>query len=444
MRFVHGARRSRKPQVSQRAIFFADALTLLVAQPPEAAAGAAAAAALPRLRLRLVAGGGTMAPDEMFDVAEGGVMAAAMSGEAQGFRGMSFFSFPSGDGVWRQQLFGVTNDVKNIAHVVRTKPGGMPSKSDTRVVAGDTLAVYGKAKMGVSPPHLASFLVELPAHDAADAALGDAAVLPRPLAAAATTPAKVPFGADKPVVSGGSDERHDRRRCSSLLKAAVAGNNAQTLDQSAHDAALDGAMPNVACVSGDLPPPVRAVLARTRARRFWNTVDEHCAVLRLQRRLGMEFDDLPRAHKFPSDQDASYDEDSDASDDECGLRFNGPGRARYLVPYTAEATGSVLRLLVHRYREYVEPKPADAPGLAELGVMDDILASGLALAPALALQALETVLRSITDGVRSGCVACCALLLPARCVTRFLPSLLQAVPATWCAQNAPRRQHLWR
>lgn len=246
--------------------FFTGALTLLVAQPPEAAAGAAAAAALPRLRLRLVAGGGTMAPDEMFDVAEGGViMAAAMSGEAQGFRGMSFFSFPSGDGVWRQQLFGVTNDVKNIAHVVRTKPGGMPSKSDTRVVAGDTLAVYGKAKMGVSPPHLASFLVELPAHDAAEAALGDAAVLPRPLAAAATTPAKVPFGADKPVVSGGSDERHDRRRCSSLLKAAVAGNNAQTLDQSAHDAALDGAMPNVACVGGDLPPPVRAVLARTRA-----------------------------------------------------------------------------------------------------------------------------------------------------------------------------------
>lgn len=159
----------------------------------------------------------------------------------------------------------------------------------------------------------------------------------------------------------------------------------------------------------------------------------------------MEFDDLPRADQFPSDQDASYDEDSDASDDECGPCFNGPGRARYLVPYTAEATGSVLRLLVQRYHEYVAPKSADALGLAELlDVMDDILASGLALAPALALQALETVLRSITDGVRSGCVACCALLLPARCVTRFLPSLLQAVPATWCAQNAPRRQHLWR
>ena len=144
---------------------------------------------------------------------------------------------------------------------------------------------------------------------------------------------------------------------------------------------------------------------------------------------------------------ASDDEDSDASDDEGGppAVWRKRTRARSLVPYTAEATGSVLRLFVESYWKYVEAlNQADAPGLAELlGALGDILASGTSLVPRLALDAFEIKLRIITDGMWSGCVVCRAFQLVVRDVTPLHP-FLQAVSATRCTENASRRLQLRR
>ena len=216
------------------------------------------AAAAPELRLRRIAGfGGTMVLNATVTLVEAGCIASALitaPGDTPGFRGVSF-SAASGDRVWRQQLYGVDSRPKNQAHVVRSMPGRMASAKDTRVIAGDTLAVYGKATAGKPPPHLATFAVELVA-DAAHAP--DAAAPP----AAAATPVKAPFGADKPALSGSSDERHDRRRCSSLAKGdATGGGVGNGADDAAGDAAEvvakvvaeDAAMPD-----SSPPQPVRA------------------------------------------------------------------------------------------------------------------------------------------------------------------------------------------
>ena len=244
-----------------------------------AAGGVGAPGAPPQLRLRRIAGRGcsnalhstvTLVDGIAIDVSE-----IAAHGETPGFRGMSF-SAASSDRTWRQQLYGVDYRTKNHAHVLRVKPDGILSSSkDTRVAAGDLLHVYGKAATGLRSPLLATFRVELvddaaaaPAVAArADAASGAVAMVnlpPHPEPPAAATPFKVPFGADKPVLSGGSDERHDRRRCSSLVTAAADGGGVEApVDGAAAlaaDAVVDAAMPDVAC--SHLPQPVRAFMPR--------------------------------------------------------------------------------------------------------------------------------------------------------------------------------------
>ena len=222
------------------------------------------AAAAPRLRLRRIAGrGGTMELNASVTLVEAGCISIALiaePGDTPGFRGLNF-SAASGDHVWRQQLYGVDSRPRNQAHVVRSTPGGgMASPKDARVVAGDTLAVYGKAVAGKKSPHLARFAVEL-VGDAAAHAPGSATAAAQPAAAAAAakTPVKVPFGADKPVLSGSSDERHDRRRCSSLLKGAAAGGGGGGAAALGDDAAMLPDLPDAARVAdGTLPQPVRA------------------------------------------------------------------------------------------------------------------------------------------------------------------------------------------